>query len=1468
MIPTFFVSMDELPLTPNGKIDRKALPEPEDQGGSVIPPRNGMETRMAEIWADILDVEKESVSIDDNFFQRGGHSLKATQLLARIHKEFDVKVTLAEIFQKPRLDDLTLYVKGMEADTFEAIEPAPAQKNYPLTSGQKRLYVLQQLTPDSTGYNLPQFFPLPRELSDGFSMEKMEDAFRALIGRHESLRTSFTLVEEEPRQVIHEAVEFAIQCHEAVPDVGSTIGEFVSPFDLAQAPLMRAGLVKNSGSGPDVLMVDMHHIISDALSHEILVRDFLALYEGETLAPLRLQYKDFTWWQLHRTDAREAQESAAKFWLEQFPEEPPVLELPTDFTRPAVQSFEGSTIRFDLGKQETAALNELARQHGATLYMVLLSITTAWLSRLSRGEDICIGTPVAGRSHEDLNNIIGLFVNTLVLRNFPNGDKPFTAFLDEVKDRTIAAFERQEYPFEELVNRVVVKRDTGRNPLFDVMFTFLGLDSPEAETPPQSPPAEEAQGEGFQNPTSKFDLSLNGLETGGRLLLAVEYCTRLFKEERIRQFIAYFKQLTAAVIANPKTALSEMDILTEAEREQILRHFNDTDAPFQENITLHALFERQAQMKPGNKALMGASLYDGKSDPPQERGVMTYEELNLAANRLACHLKARGVKAGNIVALMLERSREMIIAIMAILKAGSAYLPIDVHYPPERVAYLLKDSNAAALLSAGSLLKETDYEITTIDISTLYESPSTAPTEELRADLPSTSLAYIIYTSGSTGKPKGVMIEHRPAVNRLSWMQNRYPLGDNDVILQKTPYVFDVSVWEIFWWSQQGAALSLLRPDDEKNPGTIIDVIEKTGVTTMHFVPSMLNAFLEYMENETVDASRLSSLRQVFASGEALDISQVERFNRLIFQHPEAGAKLINLYGPTEATVDVSYFDCSPTPESGIIPIGKPIENIGLYIIDGYRQFQPIGIPGELCISGVGLARGYLNRPELTAEKFVNDLDDNPRSLYLTGDLAAWQPDGNIRFLGRIDHQVKVRGFRIEPGEIESGLLAHADIDEAVVIALPGPFGDHVLCAYFVARQELDTPALRAHLGENLPDYMIPSFFVQMEKMPLTPNGKLNRAALPAPQDNIKSGVDFAAPTNETETKLLEIWQEVLSLENIGIDDDYFVLGGDSIRAITLFSKTKKAFPDLKFVLIDLFRNATIRKFASHLSTLREGGESADVQRYGILQPLTPLTEEQTISLVCVPYAGGSSATYIRLARQMAETDPNIAIYTVAVPGNDIGSPVRHKKPVKEIAAQALEKIQEHIKTPIVLYGHCVGAALTVELARQVEEADLDLKYVGLGGALYAPALLERDSDMWKGRSNEEIRDLLVEWGAFKKGEMASGDLIFILRNFRKDVKNAVDYYKLADKEKGRKKLKAPIYNLVTKNDPLTQGYRMGYRKWKSFSGTVKLIVIEEGDHYFINDRAPLVSSILLDLNAEKETFYDMEGVERKRKFI
>jgi amino acid adenylation domain-containing protein len=1162
MIPSTFIQLEKMPLTPNGKIDRKVLPEPEGRvsiGTEYVAPRNEGEEKLAQIWQNVLGVEK--VGIEDNFFELGGHSLKAISLVAKVHKEFGTQVPLQQIFKAQTIKELIKIINGAAENNYAAIEAVAEQEYYPVSSAQKRMFILNQFGANGTAYNMSAAFKVEGILDK----HRFEEVWKKLIQRHETLRTSFELINGEPVQRVHKEPAFIIDCfYGGKKDIGDIFEKFVCPFDLSKAPLLRVGLVELDENS-HVVLFDMHHIISDGVSMGILAKELASLYEGLELPELQIQYKDFSAWQKNLL-ASESFKKQEAYWLQTLAGELPVLNMPSDYPRPPVKSFEGDWLTFTLEEELTKELNKLAMETGTTLYMVLMAAYNILLSKYTDQEDIIVGTPITGRPHANLENIVGMFVNTLTIRNFPAGSKSFLEFLREVKENALQGYEHQDYQFEELVDKLDIARDLSRNPMFDTMFSLQNMDIAVLEfNNLEFTPYE------FANKTAKFDLSVEAIEVNSRLEFTMQYYTKLFKRESIERLGRHFISILESIVVQPQIKITDIEILSEKEKNQILYDFNNTETVYPQDKTIQDLFENQVKRQPDNIAILFGDLR------------ITYGELNNKANQLARVLRSKGVTANSIVGIMVERSPEMMIGIMGILKAGGAYLPIDPKYPPERIGYVLTDSGASILLTQEHLFHIVPFKGETIDLDHqgLYSGDHT---NLIPVNTPQ-DLAYVIYTSGSTGKPKGVEIEHHSLVNMLSWLQNQYPITAEDIILQKTSFTFDASVWEVLWWAMAGAKVCFLEPQGEKDPGKIIKAISENKVTVIQFVPSLLNILLEYIE-EQGNLEHLSSLKMVFVGGEALQPNLVETFHKTC--NKKFNVKLINQYGPTEATIDASYFDCRAEEKLESIPIGKPIDNINLYIMSGTNKLQPVGIAGEICIAGEGLARGYVNRPELTAEKFVENPFLPGEKMYRTGDLARWLPDGNMEYLGRMDHQVKIRGFRIELGEIEAELLRQPSIKETVVIAKEDINGDKYLCAYLVAVQALTIGELREHLSKKMPDYMIPSAFVQLDKMPLTSNGKIDRKALPEPEGQINTGAEYVAPRNAEEEKLAKIWQTVLGAPKVGIEDNFFELGGHSLKAITIVAKIHKEF-GAEISLQEVFKAQTIKEM---IKIIEGAGES------------------------------------------------------------------------------------------------------------------------------------------------------------------------------------------------------------------------------------------------------------------------------------
>ncbi len=1186
MVPAHFTEIPELPLTATGKVDRRGLPVPRfDGGGAYTAPRDEVEKTLVSIWAEVLELGPGSVGIDLNFFESGGHSLNATVMVSKVHQELQVKIPMVELFRGPTIREAAQYVKSAAAEAYSAIRPAPPREHYPLSSAQQRLYILQMMDDTYIAYNLPSV----TQLKGAVDKERVESAFRTLVQRHESFRTSFTTSGGTPVQVIHapEDVSFSIDYGRTGRRSGSTgdldrvIGACILPFDLTQPPLLHVALIE---TGPEefLLFLDMHHIIADGISTGILVREFSALYaEPDTpLPPLRLQYKDYAHWQ--REQAEQQGETVGwapqrSFWMEQLQGELPVLNLPLDFRRPGIQSFEGAVHRFRLDAGTTAGLKALAEGAGATFYMVILAIYNILVSRLSGAEDIIVGTPVAARRHADLANIVGMFVNTLPLRNAPRGDLSFTGFLEDLTRRTLNAFENQEYPFELLVDDINAPRDTGRNPLFDTVFSFENLEIPHLSIPGLDiSPMEDDQ----LRTTSKFDLTLIALETGDGLSLLLEYAVRLFKEETIRRFAGYFKELTASVLEAPTRRVADFSVIPLEERERLLMDFNRLRGIYPTGDTLHGLFYRQVEKNAGETALSGL-LPDGTSVS------LTYGELDIEAEAVARRLRAGGIRPGNIVGLLSEHSVPLVYGILGILKAGAAYLPMDPRSPRRRINFMLADSAAQGLLIS-PLFHDAygtfdDWGGPVFRLFPGAGDDDVVPPGDMGHGAVSPSgaspLAYVIYTSGSTGTPKCVAMPHANVLPLLHWEHDCLGVGPGDRTIRNLSYYFDMAILEMFITLTSGAAFFMPPEDLPLDANGMLNYINSNHISILHVTPTQCQYLVKAGRNQ-------ETLKYLIAAGEKLTVELLEA----MFEFTDESCRIFNMYGPTETAIisAVEEADRSRLDEYRLlssVPIGYAVGHTALLVLDRYHGLCPTGTAGELYIAGDGLARGYLNRPELTAERFVFPEITGilPPRLYQTGDRVRRLANGAVEFLGRIDHQVKIRGFRIELGEIENQLRKHPSVKEAAVLALTDGSGDPYICAYTVPVETGGTPPedLIEFLGRSLPAYMVPAFYVEMMHMPLNPNGKIDRKALPAPE--AKSSVQYVAPATDHERGIAAVWREVLGVEQVGVHDNFFDVGGNSVKIIKLSVELKNKL-GREVPVAKMFQYPTIAGFARFLA--------------------------------------------------------------------------------------------------------------------------------------------------------------------------------------------------------------------------------------------------------------------------------------------
>jgi amino acid adenylation domain-containing protein/non-ribosomal peptide synthase protein (TIGR01720 family) len=1130
MVPQVFVALESLPRTATGKLDRPRIatlepPAPATRGEH---PRTATEQALATIWAEVLG--RDGFGPDDDFFAVGGHSLLATQVVARVRDRFAIELPLRALFEAPTLARLAATVEqAMRAPSVGAPpppRPVPRDGPLPLSFSQQRLWFLDQMEPASHAYNLP----VAVRLEGPLDRHAVERAVRGLVARHESLRTTFTTIKGEPRQMIapDAAVPFSVMDLGHVPaserehQLDQALAEEASrPFDLAAGPLLRCTLIRLA-EREHVLSLCMHHVVSDGWSLGILADELSALYDGRPLPPLPLQYPDYAVWQREWLQGEELERQIAH-WKATLAGAPLAIELPSDRPRPPVITPNGLTYSWTVPRELAARIDALAAAEGATPFMVLLAAWAALLQRMTGQDDIVVGTPIANRRYSETEGLIGFFVNTLVLRTDLAGDPTFAELVGRVRGASLDAYAHQDLPFEKLVDAMSPPRDLSLTPIFQVGFAVQNASDPHFRFGEA-----QAEFEEVAATAAKFDLSLDVFDSGDGHVTSINYRTDLFDPETIQALADRWEAVLRSIVEAPGRRIADLDVLGAGERERLLGQFAGTNAPYEADALMHEAFERHADAAPDVVAL----VFEGHT--------MTYGELEVAANRVANELRGRGVRPEDRVGLLVGRGFELIVGLLGILKSGAAYVPVDTSYPDVRVDFTLRD--------AGVRLAVTDMPERLPD-----GIHAVAPAEGRDASRPPRvatprSLAYVIYTSGSTGVPKGVGVEHRSVLNLVAALRRSFAPGPEDRVLQFPSIAFDAAVWDVVMALANGAALVLASRASLLPGRDLLRTLADERVTIVLLPPTAAAA---------LPPGELPHLRLLLIGGEALTDTLAQRWAKV--------TRTVNAYGPTEATVACTWHDIEFTGRAGLSspPIGRPIANAPALVLDRHGNPVPVGVAGELHVGGVAVARGYLGRAGLTAERFVPDPWGEPGSrLYRTGDLVRFTRDGELEFLGRVDRQVKLRGFRIELGEIETAVQTHPDVADAVAIVREDQPGDRRVVVYVVARGDA-TPTiadLRTHIGGQLPDHMMPSAFVLLEALPLTSNHKVDRGALPAPTaERPELEAAFTPARDERERTLAAIWADVLGLDRVGIFDNFFDLGGDSILAIQVVSRVNDA---------------------------------------------------------------------------------------------------------------------------------------------------------------------------------------------------------------------------------------------------------------------------------------------------------------------
>ncbi len=1176
MIPGAFVMLPSLPLTPNGKVDRKALPAPQDLQQvmrAYEPPRGELEQALAGIWHELLRVER--IGRHDNFFDIGGYSLLALRLTARIQRAFGRQLALNDVFASATIAALATRLQAAQGAALPPIEPTDRRLPLPASYAQQRLWLIEHLQNAGAAYHIP----LAIRMQGRLDRDALQAALDRIVERHEVLRTCFSQSAGAVVQVVTPPQGFALQrvdlsaieeAQRSLRVATNAAEEAGERFDLATGPLIRGRLLRVAPED-HVLLLTLHHIVSDGWSLGVLLRELAVLYaafskgEPDPLPPLPVQYADYAAWQRHWLQG-EALRGQIEYWRNHLAGAPALLQLPTDHPRPQVQSHRGDCVFFSLERDLVEQLRSLARQHDATLFMTIHVALSILLSRLSGQNDIVIGTPLANRNRHEVEGLIGLFLNTLALRCQLDGDPTVTELLAQARKVALDSYSNYDVPFEQVVDAVQPRRSFSHSPIFQVMLIMQNAPQGELTLPGLTLRPQESSYE-----VEKYDLTLSLLDEGERVVAGIGFASDLFERTTIERWIGYFKDILTQMARAPQRHVGDIELLRGTERARLVTEYNATQV---ETVAkpIHQLIEAQVARAPHALAVKCADRE------------LSYARLNRKANRLAHYLREQGVGPDERVAICMDRSLEMMVAVLAVLKAGGAYVPVDPGYPPERIAYMLELCTPRVILTRGHLKSRLPSAIKSLALDQEWDAVEAFP--DVNPSLEGTGftldhLAYVIFTSGSTGQPKGACLPHRGLTNMYQWYAKHCEFAATDRALIVTSFSFDLTQKDLFVPLMVGAQVHLA--PEPFDPRVIAKQVETQRITSINITPSAFSTMVE-----ALDAGDLSSLRHVVFGGEAPNALRTAPFSKA---YPHVG--VVNTYGPTEFTDIVSYQWLPGAAElaSGVsIPIGKPLWNSRLYVVDRRFRPVPIGVTGEICLGGIGVARGYLGRPRITAERFVpNPFAATPgERLYLSGDVGRFRADETIEFVARNDHQVKIRGFRIEPGEIAAQLLRHPLVKEALVLARDDFSGGKCLVAYVVPRHEAadaagpDVEALRAHLAAALPEYMMPSAFVMLESFPLTPNGKLNRHALPAPDMNAFGARRYEPPQGEVEETLARVWAELLGVGRVGRDDNFFALGGHSLLAIVAVERLRAA--GLQTDVRTLFMGTNLREVAAAIA--------------------------------------------------------------------------------------------------------------------------------------------------------------------------------------------------------------------------------------------------------------------------------------------
>ena len=1416
MVPSEFMAIARLPLTNNGKTDRKFLSRREDKvtlsADKYEAPHSHIEQVLAATWQELLGVER--IGLRDNFFEMGGHSLLATRTVSAVRKKLHVELFIKDLFIHPTIAALAKHIAAQNNTVvLSGIGVQQRPDNIPLSFSQERLWFIDRLE-GSVHYHVPNVFRLKGKLNK----EALNYAFKSLVNRHEVLRTVFPDIEGVAFQYIllkdgwsFNYIEGSLYKKDP-KELISIIRKLIDdPFDLSKDHPLRANLIALDES-TNILVVVTHHIASDGWSESVIVKEILHLYNSFEekgllqLPPLSIQYPDFAIWQRNSLQG-EYFDKKINYWKLKL-EGVAGLQLPTDYVRPALQSRHGAITKFRIDKKLTTALQLLSQQQGVTLFMVLLATFKVLLHRYSGQRDICVGTPIAGRQQHELEGLIGFFVNTLALRTVVDNQDSFAGFLQKVKNTTMEAYDHQEVPFEKVVEAVVKDRDMSRNPLFQVMFVLLN-------TPEVLPHGfkglkiSQLPATSFQK-ISKFEFTLFLTETTNGLKCEVEYCTDVYKEQTIKRMMAHFIELLNSVVINPMQSVAMLPMLSKVEHYQLSVAFANSATTFPITQTIVDFFEAQAEKLPDNIAVAF------------EEEALSYKQLNERSDQLAYYLKNTGVQTGTMVPVCMERSIGTLVAILGILKAGAAYVPIDSKYPTERIRFMFDDVAARLVISSKEsrgVVVMADHNINILEIDGDWPQVDKEPVNNLETAISCDDLAYVIYTSGSTGKPKGVMVTHGNVVSLVKGV-DFLSLSDKDILLSTGSFSFDATTLEYWGMLLNGGQLVLCKESCLLDQQLLKKEITGKRINRMWFTSSWFNQLIE------ADITLFETLQTVIVGGEKLSERHIEKLRQT---YP--AIEIINGYGPTENTTFSSTYLIKEKAISKPVPIGRPLNNRSIFILDGHQQLVPVGVSGELYLAGAGLAKGYLNQPGLTAEKFIanpfNTAAGEGAMMYKSGDLGRWLPDGNIEFLGRLDEQVKIRGFRIELGEVENVLHQCDLIVQSLVLAKEDSFGNKYLVGYVKPAHQFNKEAIVSYLRAKLPEYMVPTIWVEVEQFPLTPNGKIDFEALPKATVIQPYTNQYEAPRNSAETAMAGIWQHLLGLETISIHENFFDAGGHSLNAMRLVSLIKNRM-GMEVSISDIFIYPTI---AGLLKNFDEKSKNPLIASLNIKYLVPIKTGSSKLPLYIMAGGGGTALKFKKFSELLSYDQP---VHVLQPP---INSKELKEFPddIEGIAAKFIEEIViQNPQGPYALSGHCLGGIIAFEMARQLQAQGKKVQLLMMFDAILnqddenVPATLQNLYQL-PGILRKSVAKILLKFDfeMYLLKHHPRQSLLYKINSLKSLI------YKISG---GKKNAREPHHTGLEIFNEASEIYSKACKKYKLVPYNGKIILFYAKEHYFFLD--------------------------------